>query len=54
MGLAAMQDVHIIASLLKLYFRELPDPAIQFMFYDEIMSIMHMQGIFHTPLGYCC
>eukprot|EP00026_Physarum_polycephalum_P000278 Phypoly_transcript_00278.p1 GENE.Phypoly_transcript_00278~~Phypoly_transcript_00278.p1 ORF type:complete len:1707 (+),score=276.94 Phypoly_transcript_00278:341-5461(+) len=42
--LSGVQDVHVVASLLKMYFRELPDPAIPFNFYDEIMDIMNLQG----------
>ena len=32
-------DVHSIASLLKLYLRELPAPLVPFFFYEQVMKI---------------
>jgi hypothetical protein len=33
-------DMHTVASLLKLYLRELPDPLIPLSYYEEIIRIV--------------
>lgn len=37
-------DVHTVASLLKLYLRELPEPVIPFQKYDEFLSCAKLLG----------
>lgn len=32
---SSMEDVHTVASLLKLYLRELPEPVVPFLFYES-------------------
>ena len=38
MGLHKCDDVHVAAGLLKLYFRELPDPLLTHKLYDTFIS----------------
>ena len=35
-------DIHLLAGLLKLYFRELPEPVIPFNMYDRFINITSM------------
>lgn len=37
-------DVHTVASLLKLYLRELPEPVIPFHKYDEFLTCAKLLG----------
>lgn len=41
-GLSNSDDIHAVAGLLKLYFRELPDPLISFSIYADLMQCMKM------------
>jgi Rho GTPase-activating protein 32 len=33
-----MQDIHSVASVLKLYFRELPNPLLTYQLYDQFIQ----------------
>ncbi|UYV62683.1 ARHGAP32, partial [Cordylochernes scorpioides] len=35
---AIMQDIHCVASLLKMYFRELPNPLLTYQLYEELVA----------------
>lgn len=35
-----LEDVHTVASLLKLYLRELPEPLVPFVYYDKFQTVM--------------
>ncbi|XP_029842962.3 uncharacterized protein LOC8041089 isoform X1 [Ixodes scapularis] len=38
------QDIHCVASLLKMYFRELPNPLLTYQLYDKFVAAMQLQG----------
>lgn len=42
--LCSNTDVHTVASLLKLYLRELPEPVIPFHKYDEFLTCAKLLG----------
>lgn len=35
-----LEDVHTVASLFKLYLRELPEPLVPFLYYDKFQAVM--------------
>ena len=37
---SSSEDVHTVASLLKLYLRELPEPLIPYVYYDKFQMAM--------------
>ena len=41
---SATEDVHTVASLFKLYLRELPEPVVPFVFYESFRE--SLKGIF--------
>ncbi|XP_076366943.1 LOW QUALITY PROTEIN: uncharacterized protein LOC143255339 [Tachypleus tridentatus] len=43
---AILQDVHCVASLLKMYFRELPNPLLTYQLYDKFVSAVQSQEDF--------
>ena len=43
------EDVHTVASLLKLYLRELPEPVVPFTFYESYKEAL--KGVHH--FGFC-
>ncbi|XP_054706969.1 LOW QUALITY PROTEIN: rho GTPase-activating protein 32-like [Uloborus diversus] len=40
---AILQDIHCVASLLKMYFRELPNPLLTFHLYDKFVSAVQAE-----------
>ncbi|XP_064470782.1 uncharacterized protein LOC135385411 isoform X2 [Ornithodoros turicata] len=38
------QDIHCVASLLKMYFRDLPNPLLTYQLYDKFVAAMQLQG----------
>lgn len=41
------EDVHTVASLLKLYLRELPEPVVPFVFYDSFRNAAKCELTLH-------
>ena len=42
-----LQDIHSISSLLKMYFRELPNPLLTYQLYNKfIVSFFHSRQLF--------
>lgn len=41
------EDVHTVASLLKLYLRELPEPVVPYLFYDSYKQALEGNFIIH-------
>lgn len=37
---SSSEDVHTVASLLKLYLRELPEPVVPFVLYDSFKQVL--------------
>ena len=52
MDFASFNDVHLVAVLLKLFLRELPEPLLTFAAYSHIMELKgtHTQYLLHSRL----
>lgn len=52
LDIIASEDVHTVASLLKLYLRELPEPVIPFSLFDDAIRIS--KGTVYVSWHVCC
>ena len=49
-----VRDIHCVSSLLKLYFRELPNPLLTYQLYDKfVVSFVHRLVVRIRSFGQC-
>lgn len=51
MDFDAVEDVHDVASILKLYVRELPEPLLTFALYSEFVNAIGVMELYSVSLA---